>query len=84
MREYAKEQVLEMYGEKALEKTEAYLKDGNVVSDKVGTISLEEEQTKYSEFTNEQHEELKQIYSELFSKVYPRVGNTCSDDETCD
>ncbi len=32
MREYAKEQVLEMYGEKALEKTEAYLKDGNVVN----------------------------------------------------
>ncbi|HBI59773.1 MAG TPA: hypothetical protein DDY31_00940 [Lachnospiraceae bacterium] len=32
MREYAKEQVMEMYGEKALEKIEAYLKDDNAVN----------------------------------------------------
>lgn len=32
MREYAKEQVMEMYGEKALEKIKAYLKDDNAVN----------------------------------------------------
>lgn len=60
------------------------VKDGKVVKDKVGTISLEEEQTKYSEFTKAQHDELKSVYSELFSSVFPKVGGTCNENETCD
>lgn len=60
------------------------IKDGKVVKDKVGTVSLEEEQTKYNEFTKEQYEELKDIYTELFLSVYPKVGYTCNEEEICD
>lgn len=60
------------------------IKDGSVVSDKVGTISLEEEQTKYSEFTKEQRNELKEIYSNLFTSVYGKNSNICQEGETCD
>ena len=42
------------------------VKDGNVVSDKVGTISLEEEQTKYSEFTKSAKCDINKIKKQMF------------------
>ena len=60
------------------------IKDGNVVKDKVGTISLDEEQSKYSEFTKEQHNELKGIYSDLFESVFGSKDNICTQGEVCD
>ena len=59
------------------------VKNGSVVKDKVGTINLNEEQTKYSEFTKEQHEELKSIYTELFESIYPKIGESCDKEEAC-
>lgn len=61
------------------------IKSGRVVADHTGTVNLEEGQTKYSKLTKSQHEELKQIYSELFEKVYEKNGGgTCDVNEVCD
>lgn len=46
------------------------IKNGKVISDKVGTVELNEGQTKYDLLTESQYEELYKIYEEMFKKVY--------------
>ncbi len=59
------------------------IKKGRVVSSHVGTITLNENQTKYSELTTTQHDELFDIYSELFDIVYGNKTGTCNTLEEC-
>lgn len=60
------------------------VKDGKVVSEKLGTITLESGQTKYSDLTDEQYNELKSEYSELFESVFGDEDNNCGIGEVCD
>lgn len=46
------------------------IKDGKIVDDHLGTVSLNENQTKYDKMTNEQYEDLFNIYNSMFQKVY--------------
>ena len=46
------------------------IKTGEVVGNHVGTTTLNEGQTKYDAMTEEQHDKVFNIYSELFQKVY--------------
>lgn len=46
------------------------IKDGKVIGDHVGTVSINEGQTKYDEMTSDQHDELFNIYSNMFEKIY--------------
>lgn len=46
------------------------VKDGEIVSTHNGTVSLNENQTKYDELTQEQHDELYNIYNKMLKKVY--------------
>lgn len=46
------------------------IKDGKVIDDHVGTVSLNENQTKYDKMTTEQYQELLNIYNSMFEKVY--------------
>lgn len=55
-------------------------KNGKVEGTHNGTISLNEDQTKYSSLTKEQEQELKTKYNDLFSTIY--TSGTC--DEGCD
>lgn len=59
------------------------IKNGRVVSDHVGTVNLNDKQTKYDSLTDEQYDELVDIYSELFDKVYGTNKDTCKLDEEC-
>ena len=59
--------------------------DGKIVSDHVGTVTLNEDQDKYSAFTKDQHKELYNTYDEMFSLVYGEVkDDKCNLDELCD
>lgn len=55
------------------------VKNGEVVYEHVGTVDLDEGQTKYNSLTNEQEKELYEIYDEMFKKVYKNEDNTCSE-----
>lgn len=46
------------------------IKDGKVVGNHVGTTSLNDGQTKYDAMTEEQHDKVYQIYSDMLEKVY--------------
>lgn len=59
------------------------IKKGRVVSDHVGTITLNDDQTKYSELTSVQHDELFDIYDELFDAVYGNTNKTCNTLDEC-
>jgi len=56
------------------------VKNGEVVYEHVGTVDLDDGQTKYDNLTREQEKELYDIYNEMFKKVYKNENNTCSDD----
>lgn len=56
------------------------IKNKTVVSDHIGTVDLDEDQTKYSTMTSEQHDELYKIYDNMFKGVYDNLG-VCTDDE---
>lgn len=45
------------------------IKDGKVVDDHVGTVSLDENQTKYDKMTTIQYQDLLNIYSSMFEKI---------------
>lgn len=51
------------------------IKNKTVVSDYVGTVDLNDDQTKYSAMTDDQHEELYKIYDNMFKGVYDDLGN---------
>ena len=53
------------------------IKEGNIVDSHVGTVSLNEDQTKYSPLTKEQYDELYKRYESLFSNTY----NSCTDNK---
>ena len=58
------------------------VKDGKVVQSHVGTVTLDENQSKYDNLTDGQYEELYDIYSNLVGSVYGK--RSCSSDESCD
>ena len=49
--------------------------NGSIVDYHVGTVSLQEDQTKYSALTEEQYKQLFEIYEEMIAKTY----TTCSE-----
>jgi thiol-disulfide isomerase/thioredoxin len=53
------------------------IKEGSIVDSHVGTVSLNEDQTKYSPLTKEQYDELYKQYESLFSNIY----NSCTDNK---
>lgn len=57
------------------------VKDGEVIDSHVGTVDLDDGQTKYDSLTSTQHDELYNIYNSLFKKVYVSTGNC--DAEMC-
>lgn len=54
---------------------------GEIKSHHVGTVDLDEEQTKYSKLTEEQKKELESIYQKMFDDV---KNNVCSSGDYCD
>lgn len=54
-------------------------RDGKVEATHTGTVTLNKDQNKYSPLTTEQHDELYDIYSNMFSKIY---SSSC--DDNCD
>lgn len=58
------------------------IKNGDVVDAKGISRTLEEGQTKYSEMTEKQYDDLYNDFYETFSKIYSS-GDTCSDNEEC-
>lgn len=56
--------------------------EGEIVGDKVGTVTLDEGQTKYDSLTEEQHKKLTKTYGELFDLAQGRDVGVC-DDENC-
>lgn len=54
-------------------------RDGKVEATHTGTITLNKDQNKYSPLTTKQHDELYDIYSNMFSKIY---SSSC--DDNCD
>ncbi len=59
------------------------IKDGKVVGDKVGTVSLDEGQSKYEELTEKQSLQLYKEYEELFRLAYENDLPECGGD-VCD
>lgn len=60
------------------------VKRGRVVADKVGTVDLDDNQTKYDYLTDEQKDELSKTYEEIFNAVYQEVGGSCSVGGECE
>ncbi len=58
------------------------IKDGKVVSNHTGTVTLDENQSKYDKLTTSQYEELYNTYTNLLSSVYG--SNTCTNESLCD
>ena len=58
------------------------IKNGGIVEAKGISRTLEEGQTKYSEMTEKQYNDLYNSFYEAFSKIYAS-SNTCSVDEEC-
>lgn len=59
------------------------VKDGKVVGDHIGSITLNEGQSAYDALTKEQHDELLGIYNKLYESVYGKKDGVC-DMETCE
>lgn len=59
-------------------------KRGRIVADKVGTVDLEDNQTKYDDLTDEQKEELSKIYQNIFNSVYQEIGGSCNKSGECE
>lgn len=57
------------------------IKNKTIVSDHVGTVSLEDNQTKYSNLTEKQHDELYKIYENMFKGVFGNSSQACGTDE---
>lgn len=57
------------------------VRDGEIVKDKVGTVTLDDGQTKYDELTAEQHDKLTETYGELFELAYG--DDACENEEAC-
>lgn len=57
------------------------VKNGKIVKQHVGTVELDEEQTKYSVLTKEQHKELLKTYQALIRSM--KTDGSCTDDEKC-
>ncbi len=55
------------------------IKNGSVIVDHTGTVSLDEGQTKYDALTESQHDELYDIYDKMFESVYKGVEE-CGED----
>ncbi len=58
------------------------IKNGQIVSEVVSPIQLEENQTKYDQLTKNQYNELYEIYYNMFKELY-YPENMCSTDEKC-
>ncbi len=58
------------------------IKDGKIVDTHTGTVELDKGQTSYDELTSKQHDELVNIYSKMFEKIYTKINNTCNE-ESC-
>lgn len=57
------------------------IKEGNILKHHVGTVDLEETQSKYSKLTETQTKKLKTIYEEMIDSISSSV---CSSNEYCD
>lgn len=51
-------------------------RDGKVEATHTGTVTLKKDQNKYSSLTDKQHDELYDIYNNMFSKIY---NSSCDD-----
>lgn len=60
------------------------VKRGRVVADKVGTVNLDDNQTKYDYLTDDQKDELFKTYEEIFNAVYQEVGGSCNVGGECE
>lgn len=58
------------------------IRNGKVVEDHVGTVNLDDNQTKYDAMSEKQKNELKSKYEELFEAVYGKDTGSC-DDNVC-
>ncbi len=58
------------------------VRDGNIVADKVGTVTLDDGQSKYEKLTDEQHVQLSKSYKVLFEGAYGS-GEVDCDEEAC-
>lgn len=59
------------------------IKDGKVINDHIGTVDLNDNQTAYDKLTDEQNNELIDIYSNIFDDVFGINKDTCKIDEEC-
>lgn len=57
------------------------VKDGEIVAEKKGTVSLDEGQTKYDPMTDEQKEQVREDYRKLFETALGKKTDDC--DEVC-
>lgn len=58
------------------------IKDGQIISEVVSPIKLEENQSKYDQLTKNQYNELYEIYFNMFKELY-YPENMCDTDEKC-
>ena len=56
------------------------VRNGRIVGDKIGTVSLNENQTSYDLLTDEQRKELLDIYGELFDVALGNDSGVCEED----
>lgn len=57
------------------------VKNGNIVARKLGTITLEDGQTKYDKLTSKQHEELLNTYNKMIDSI--NGDDSCFFDDVC-
>lgn len=55
------------------------VKNGKIVGDHVGTVDLDDGQSKYDPLTSEQYDDLYAVYEEMFKQVYKYKDTTCND-----
>ncbi len=61
------------------------IRNKKIVKEHVGTVSLEEEQTKYQQLTEEQRKKLVEIYQEMVDTVYRKEAyNICDFEKGCE
>lgn len=56
------------------------VRNGRIVGDKIGTVSLNENQSSYDLLTDEQRKELLDIYGELFDMALGNDSGVCEED----
>lgn len=59
------------------------VRDGKIVDDKTGTVTLDAGQSKYDKLTDEQHKTLTKTYGKLFKEALGIEDDTCEDEEGC-